>query len=76
MSDCPLTVDLKGREAAAMPEVQDLTLSELNERRRGILERLGMTYQELAEKAAARSLVGDEWAAWEELREIDFLRNG
>lgn len=59
-----------------MPEVQDLTLSELNERRMGILERLGMTYEELADKAAARSLVGDEWAAWEELREIDFLRNG
>lgn len=59
-----------------MPEVQDLTLSELDERRRGILERLGMTYEELADKATARSLVGNEWAAWEELREIDFLRNG
>lgn len=59
-----------------MPEVQDLTLSDLEERRREILERLGMTYEELAAKAAARSLVGDEWAAWEALREIDFLRNG
>jgi hypothetical protein len=59
-----------------MPEVQDLTLSQLDERRREILERIGMTYDELAAKAAARSLVGDEWAAWEALREIDFLRNG
>ena len=59
-----------------MPEVQDLTLSDLNERRRGLLEHLGMTYEDLASKAAAGSLVGDEWAAWEELREIDFLRNG
>jgi hypothetical protein len=59
-----------------MPEVQDLTLSELDERRRGILEQLGMPYEELAAKAAARSLVGDEWAAWEALQEIDFLRNG
>ncbi len=59
-----------------MPEVQDLTLGELDERRRRILEQLGMPYEELAAKAAARSLVGDEWAAWEALQEIDFLRNG
>lgn len=59
-----------------MPEVQDLSLSDLDERRRKILDHLGMTYDELAAKAAARSLVGDEWAAWEALREIDFLRNG
>lgn len=59
-----------------MPEVQDLTLGELNERRREILNRLGVTYEEIAERAAARSLVGDEWAAWEALREIDFLLSG
>jgi hypothetical protein len=59
-----------------MPEVQDLSLSDLEERRRQILDHLGMTYDEIAAKAAARSLVGDEWAAWEALREIDFLRNG
>jgi hypothetical protein len=59
-----------------MPEVQDLSLSDLDQRRREILEHLGMTYDELAAKAGARSLVGDEWAAWEALREIDFLRNG
>lgn len=59
-----------------MPEVQELTLSDLNARRQEILDRLGMTYDDIAAKAAARSLVGEEWAAWEELREIDFLRNG
>ena len=59
-----------------MPEVQDLSLSDLNERRSAILEHLGVSHEELAAKAASRSLVGDEWAAWEELREIDFLRNG
>jgi hypothetical protein len=58
-----------------MPEVQDLSLSDLNERRQEILDHLGTTYEELAAKAAARSLIGDEWAAWEALREIDFLRN-
>ena len=59
-----------------MPEVEDLSLSDLEERRREILDHLGMTYEEIAAKASARSLVGDEWAAWEALREIDFLQNG
>jgi hypothetical protein len=59
-----------------MTHVQDVTLEDLNERRNAILDRIGMSYEELAAKAATRSLVGDEWAAWEEIREIDFLRNG
>lgn len=56
--------------------VQDVTLKDLRKRRQEILGRLGMTYEDLSAKAAARSLVGDEWAAWEELREIEFLQNG
>jgi len=59
-----------------MTEVQDVTLRDLDKRRDEILGHLGMAYEELAAKASARSLVGDEWAAWEELREIEFLRNG
>jgi len=59
-----------------MPNVHEVSLQELNDRRTAILERLGMTYDDLAAKAEARSLIGDEWAAWEEIREIDFLRNG
>jgi hypothetical protein len=56
--------------------VQDLSLNDLRKRRQKILASLGMTYDEIAAKAAARSLVGDEWTAWEELREIEFLQNG
>jgi hypothetical protein len=59
-----------------MTRVQDVTLEDLNKRRQEILDRVGMSYEELAAKAATRSLVGDEWAAWEEVREVDFLRNG
>ena len=58
-----------------MTHVQEISLRQLNARRKAILERVGMSYEELAAKAADRSLVGDEWAAWEEIREIDFLRN-
>lgn len=59
-----------------MTRVQNVTLRDLDKRRRQILSDIGMSYEELAAKAAARSLVGDEWSAWEENREIDFLRNG
>lgn len=58
-----------------MPHVQDMTLEELEERRAEILADLGTSYDELAARAANRSLIGDEWTAWEEIREIDFLRN-
>lgn len=56
--------------------VQNVSRRDLDKRRRQILDAIGMSYEELAAKAAARSLVGDEWAAWDEIREIDFLRNG
>jgi hypothetical protein len=58
-----------------MPHVQQLSSRDLSERRKAILKRVSMSYEELAAKAAARSLVGDEWAAWDEIREIDFLWN-
>jgi len=59
-----------------MTHVKDVTLQDLDERRRAILDRIGMSYDELATKAASRSLVGEEWTAWEEIRELEFLRNG
>jgi hypothetical protein len=57
------------------PYVQEVSLKDLDARREAVLDRLGMSYDELAAKAAARSLIGDEWSAWEEIRDIDFLRN-
>lgn len=57
-----------------MTQVHEVTLHDLDERRKAILSRVGMSYSELAAKAHAGSLIGDEWVAWEEIREIDFLR--
>ena len=58
-----------------MPHIQEVTLEALNARRKAVLDRIGMSYEELAAKAEAGSLIGDEWAAWDEIREIDFLRH-
>ena len=57
------------------PPVKDMTLEELEGRRAEILASLGMSYEELAARAESWSLIGDEWTAWEEIREIDFLLN-
>jgi hypothetical protein len=57
-----------------MTIMREVSLRDLEKRRAAILCEIGMTYEELADKAAAHALVGDEWAAWEEIREIDFLR--
>jgi hypothetical protein len=57
------------------PDVKDMTLRELEDRREEVLADLGMSYEDLAARAESRSLIGDEWTAWEEIREIDFLSN-
>lgn len=59
-----------------MTRVQNMTRRDLDKRRKQILTDIGMSYEELAARASSRSLVGDEWAAWEEIREIEFLQNG
>jgi hypothetical protein len=41
--------------------------------REEILSRLGLSYEELAEKADTYLLTADERSAWETLRGIDFL---
>lgn len=45
----------------------------LIERRRQILRQLGLTERDLAARAKAGSMTTDEWGAWEELRNIEFL---
>jgi hypothetical protein len=55
------------------PHMQEVTASDLEERMAAILRRVGMSYEEIAKRAESRSLAGDEWAAWEEIGEIEFL---
>jgi hypothetical protein len=46
---------------------------ELRDRRARILDELGVTYEQLATRAAAGGLVGTEWSAWSEIEGIDYL---
>jgi hypothetical protein len=53
--------------------VHEVTRDQLRARREAILDGLGVTYDDLARRARDYALVADEWRAWDELREIDFL---
>ena len=53
--------------------VIDVTAEALVERRRVILDGLGMDLAEFAELSASRTLSGEEWEAKEELDGIAFL---
>jgi len=53
--------------------VYEVSRADLEARRHEILAALGTAYEELARRAANFELVADEWAAWDELREIEFL---
>ena len=56
-----------------MTRVREVSRGDLEARRSEILAGLGISYEDLADKAAGHSLVGEEWTAWDEIREIDFL---
>jgi hypothetical protein len=56
-----------------MVRVHATSREELEARRDEILASLGTSYEDLAARAESHSLVGDEWSAWTELREIGFL---
>jgi hypothetical protein len=57
-------------------KVRTLSRAELTARRAEILAELGLTEDELAEKAASGGLVGVEWSAWSEIEGIEYLLAG
>lgn len=59
-----------------MTRLREVSLNDLLERRRELLDRLGVDADELRHRAASGSLVGDEWAAWDRLQDIEFLLSG
>jgi hypothetical protein len=53
--------------------IHEATRKELEARRQAILDELGVSYDDLAERARTYALVAEEWPAWDRIREIDFL---
>lgn len=53
--------------------LREVSRDDLLARRRALLDRLDVALEELRGRAADGLLVGDEWMAWDELQEIDFL---
>ena len=56
-----------------MSRVVQVSKSELEARRAAILAGLGTSYDELRQRYEASALVGEEWRAWDELCDIEFL---
>ena len=56
-----------------MTKMATLSDDELRKRRATILERLGVSFDELRERAERYALAGDEHEAWEQLESISFL---
>lgn len=56
-----------------MARVVEVSKEALREQREVVLDRVQLSYDEIARRAEDGSLVGAEWDAWEELRNIAFL---
>lgn len=56
-----------------MTNTATLSDDELRARRRAILDKLGLTIEELRSRAESYALVGEEHEAWEQLESIAFL---
>jgi hypothetical protein len=59
-----------------MPTVIHRTREELEAQRAGLLSRVGMTYDELAERASMYSLSMHELDVWHTIEDIDYLLEG
>lgn len=56
-----------------MTTVHHVSRQELLDRRAALLARLGATEEAFRAKVEAGALVGDEWSAWSELQDIEYL---
>ncbi len=56
-----------------MTRVVEVSREDLEDRRSTILQRLDASLEDLRDRADRGALVGEEWQAWQELRDIAFL---
>lgn len=58
-----------------MTVVDSPSRDELEALRIAILDGIGLSAEELQAKADRGGLVGEEWSAWADVRDVDFLLN-
>ena len=56
-----------------MTRTEEVSTSQLLQRRDDLLSKVRMDLQTFVDRAQSFRLVGDEWDAWDELRNIAFL---
>ena len=56
-----------------MDRVVSVSRAELEDRRDEALRRLGLTLDELRERADTGGLIGEEWEAWQLICDVEFL---
>ncbi len=57
------------------PNVLQVTREELLQRKERLLQSLGMTREQLAERAESYSLTGQEWDVLTQVEDVEFLLN-
>lgn len=58
------------------PELHEVILDQLREYRRAVFTRLGISEEELNRRLMLEVESPEEWDAWREIGEIDFLLGG
>jgi hypothetical protein len=56
-----------------MTTIEHPTRDEIEARRDAILRALDLSAEELAQRAVAGELVGEQWSAWAEVQELGYL---
>lgn len=56
-----------------MVKMLELSREDLERRRAEILDRIGLTLDEITARAGEGSLVAEEWEAWMDLQDIAYL---
>lgn len=56
-----------------MTKIATLSDDELRDRRKAILAKLGVSFEDLRDRARSYALVGEEHEAWEQIESIAFL---
>ena len=64
---------LSGKEDRQVTHIHVADRGELVAQRDQILRDHGLSFEEFADRASSYTLIGEQWAAWNELQDIAYL---